>query len=486
MLRRVTATSSCAALQFAQRHAAPAAHPAALYAAARGNASSLAKVASKPGGVGVAGGGAPPAKREGANPHVGDFSYVKHWQMWAMVVSCGAVGILVGRFIDMDDDLFNRAHFDRASIDANTRASLEFRPDLAATFVRLAFMFAAVRAKQVGAVEPLSKEARRAPAEATFHHCVGAEGLDDVINSLSFSAVANSVSSQDLAAMAAIEALTFLKAPTDGLVFRWGRHDDVAPLLEKDRLAAAAAAERRKAPEAPVVLSLQEKRDEKEAAAAAVAAAAARAAAMPDNALFRHLSQLVPAATPEELVALMACHGVGQFHSHVSGVDGGTFARLSQHKYVLGTHYYRTLVEKRGHAFPITELPRTTGNAEVLALPRMARTSVETKNPKTGRVRTRMALVAEEEVAGLVRDPQAFAIVQRFATDKAAWRRAFVSGFQKLLDGGLPSDSKYALHEYADNKLLHIDKELDQRKVDAARLAAEQGEAPPPPAKAAA
>jgi hypothetical protein len=310
-----------------------------------------------------------------------------HWIL-LMCIGCVCGGAGAAQMVDVDKDSLPPM-FRREEIEAQIARTFEFRPDLAPTVVRCAFVLAARRA---GVTSTLLEES-----------CAATAGLDDLAGVLNFSKQLHDISMEDLTALVAIAAVKFLGGPTSDLPLLFGRKDsDKAP------------------PKRP----------------------------LPPGAATRPVAETLKALgdlTDSECVALMACHAVGEYHEDVSGIDG---AQRSMDRYRLGPHYFRTLLsaEKLLKEF---EVGRTEGNRRVLSLPQKPLTAdVESKKTK----KKQRCVYMDGEVKALLKNPEWRKWVELFATDKAAWEKEFQVAFSKMINSNYTDNLRpYPLRTRADS-----------------------------------
>ena len=410
----------------------------------------------------------------------GKIHKIKHYQMLFMVAACGGGGYLAGRWAPFDDDEVCKPTFDKDAIKDQMKSSFEFRPDLAATTIRAAFVLAA----------------RRAGVDARFigDSCSTKDGLRDVANVLQFQTMgSNGVSTEDLTVLAAIEAIRFLRGPADDIEFRWGRHDEV----DTAKLIAEQNAEEQAArAQGEIVYS---GKYVKTAEAPKV-----------ERSVRDVLAKLHPELTDAEMVALMACHGIGEYHFDVSGIEDCP-SRLGLNKsnlHTLDNHYFKLLLQFDKDWKP-WEIPRTSENRS-MALPSMVKAfaTVPVKGKAEGdkaKTKKRMLVITQREMEALLKEKPKMVTkaelgkdgkpngkkkvvpqheewrthVEAFAKDNDLFRKNFASGFQKLIEGNckhrlrryVPRSQFIEAHKLAEKEAIERE-EKQKAAADAAEAAA--------------
>lgn len=367
-----------------------------------------------------------------ANPHRGSTRYLKHWHMVAMCCGCTIAGFAAGQYAWVDEENLP-ARFDKEEVKKEIMKAIDFRPDLAATIIRTAFVFAAARG---GHEHVLIQKRSESDADASRHAhgkrpvtltsntdewsadvplvCASAEGLNDVIHLLEFSASKRNqvIDVQDVAAIAVIAAVEFLGGPADRLTFHWGRSaKDIVPAAK------GAAADK------PVGSS---------------SCPFHSPAVTSPTAGEGVVDIAIPGLTVEERVALLACHGVGQYHGDVSGVSGvkgakGDAVTRGIHRYQLGPWYYQMLLKQEKALKPYA-VPRTDDNKTIAVLPAGVLSAPIEEQLITGEGRKKRLVVLQGDVELLLRDKACRRITETFAADPEAWRVAFASAVQKMMD----------------------------------------------------
>lgn len=308
-----------------------------------------------------------------ANPFK-SWEHLSHKWMILACLSCLAAGYLAGYLVDVDETLL-KPRFKKDDVIKDAVKQFEFRPDLAATCLRVVFLLAARRAGFT--------------ADTTDESCAVVAGLSDVAGVMNFLSTTHNATTEDAASLAAVAALKYLKGPYEEVLqaWRWGRNDtDVAPA--------------RNVPKDP----------------------SKKVFSIPT--ILHGLGDL----TDEECVALMACHSVGEYHDNVSGIDGATHIGK---KYTLSNDYYKFLLETEKKWKPY-EVQRTEDNKDVKILPQTMLCTYTTS--KTRGKKKKLCVMNKAEVDTMLKSETWRPIVQKFAVDEEAWRRSFESGFTKLLD----------------------------------------------------
>ncbi|KEG11517.1 hypothetical protein DQ04_02541060 [Trypanosoma grayi] len=307
-----------------------------------------------------------------ANPYK-SWEHMNHKWLIMMCVGCLAGGIAAGQVVEVDEREL-RPPFLKEAVLADVAKTFDFRPDLAATGIRVAFILAARRAGL--AVDSIDDS------------CAVASGLEDIAGVLRHLSTVYSISTEDAASLVALAAVKYLQGPceTIGTVWRWGRNDtDEAPPRKKG-------------------------------------ASDSSCATLP--AFLERLGGL----TDAECVALMACHSVGEFHEHVSGLDG--LSHIGS-RYNLSNEYYKFLLanEKKFVEF---EVPRTEENKSIQHLPK---DFVCVYAPTAKKGKKQQCVFNRREVDAMLQNKTWRKFVEQYAVDEAAWSQAFQSAFTKMIDG---------------------------------------------------
>ncbi|ORC84171.1 uncharacterized protein TM35_000481320 [Trypanosoma theileri] len=310
-------------------------------------------------------------RRGQANPYK-SWEHLNHKWLLLMCVGCLAGGLAAGRAVEVDENAL-RPPFQKSAVLADAAATFEFRPDLAPTALRVVFLLAARRAGLVALT----------PDES----CAAARGLDDVAGVLRHLATAHRIATEDAASLLAIAALKFLAAPVDAVdaAWRWGRNDtDEAPPRKN-----------------------------------------------PSNGQEYHsvhdILTGIGGLTDAECVALLACHSVGEFHEHVSGIEDVTHIGS---RYKLSNEYYKFLLANEKRFFEL-EVPRTEENKGIERLPKDF-VCVYAKVGKKGK--KKQCVFNKREVDAILHDKTWRALAEKYASDEAAWSEAFQSAFTKMID----------------------------------------------------
>lgn len=307
-----------------------------------------------------------------ANPFK-SWEHMSHTWLILMCVGCLCAGMLAGQLAEVDESQLKPKFSQKAVLEAAAK-QLEFRPDLAATSIRVAFVLAARRAGFA--------------ADTVDESCAIAAGLADLAGVLNYLHTTFHGSLEDMVSLMAIASVRFLNGPHEKLIeeWRWGRND-------------TEEVQDRRVPSDKGMTSFS----------------------VPT--ILRGLGDL----SVEESVALMACHSVGEFHPHVSGIDDATHIGK---RFTLNNAYYRFLLDHEKKFKPL-DVNRTEDNKDVAVLPtRMVYTYV------TSGEKRRQCVINAAEVDVMLNEKTWRAIVERFAKDEAAWELAFQSAFQKMLEGG--------------------------------------------------
>ncbi|KAK7196736.1 Peroxidase [Novymonas esmeraldas] len=324
---------------------------------------------------------------EEANPYK-SWEHLSHSWLILMCVGCLCAGWLAGHFVEVDESKL-KPKYAKEDIVAAACGQFEFRPDLAATSIRVAFVLAARRAGF--------------PADTVDESCAVVRGLSDMAGVMNYLSNAYPASStEDIASLAAIAGVKYLHGPYEAILkdWRWGRNDTDAPPT-------------RNVPKDP------------------------------SQTLFSipTILHALGSLTEAECVALLACHSVGEFHEDVSGVDAATHTGK---RYTLSNRYFQFLLEHEKSFAPLTVL-RTQDNKDVAALPQTLQ-CVYVKEKVRGATQRRQCVVNAAELELLQRKTWRELVV-RFAADEALWREHFQSAFTKMLDSNFKR-----LRQYSDPK----------------------------------
>nr|5VIA_A Chain A, Pseudoperoxidase [Leishmania major] len=278
-------------------------------------------------------------------------------------------------FVEVDESKI-KPKYAREDVVASACKQFEFRPDLAATSIRTAFVLAARRAGF--------------PAETVDESCAVVRGLDDVAGIMNYlSSTYPASSTEDVASLAAIAGIKYLNGPYEAILdqWRWGRNDsDTAPT--------------RNIPKNPNqnVFSIPT------------------------------ILHALGGLTEAECVALLACHSVGEFHENVSGLESATH---TGRRYTLNNRYYQFLLEHERAFAPLT-VARTQYNKEVATLPQTLR-CVYVKENTNGKAKKRQCVVNAAELE-LLKNKTWRELVVRYAADEELWREQFQSAFTKMIE----------------------------------------------------
>ncbi|CAJ1014518.1 putative Peroxidase [Leishmania utingensis] len=311
---------------------------------------------------------------EEANPYK-SWEHINHTWLILMCVACLCAGWLAGRFVEVDESKI-KPKYAKEDVVASACKQFEFRPDLAATSIRVAFVLAARRAGF--------------PANTVDESCAVVQGLNDVAGVMNYLSNTYPTSSmEDVASLAAIAGIKYLSGPYEAILdqWKWGRDDsDATPKrnIPKD----------------------------------------------PSQKLFSIMSILhaVGGLTEAECVALLACHSVGEFHEDVSGLDSATHIGK---RYVLSNRYYQFLLEHEKAFAPLT-VARTQDNKEVTTLPQTFK-HVYVKENVSGKTKKRQCVVNASELE-LLQNKTWRELVVRYAADEELWREQFQSAFTKMIE----------------------------------------------------
>ncbi|KAG5505816.1 hypothetical protein JKF63_05152 [Porcisia hertigi] len=325
---------------------------------------------------------------EEANPYK-SWEHMSHTWLILMCLGCLCAGWLAGHFVEVDESKIKPKYAKEDVIESACK-QFEFRPDLAATSIRVAFVLAARRAGF--------------PADSVDESCAVVRGLNDMAGVMNYlSNTYPAFSTEDVASLAAIAGIKYLNGPCEGILdqWRWGRNDtDEIPKrnIPKDP--------HQKTFSIPTIL------------------------------------HALGGLTEAECVALLACHGVGEFHEDVSGLDGGV--THTGKRYTLNNRYYRFLLEHEKAFTPLT-VARTQDNGDLAALPETLKCVYITERVK-GKMKRRQCVINSAELELLKRKTWR-ELVERYAADDDLWREQFQSAFTKLIDSNFKR-----LRPYSDPK----------------------------------
>lgn len=311
---------------------------------------------------------------QSANPYK-SWEHMNHKWLILMCVGCLAGGSAAGHLTEVDETAL-KPPFKKSDVLSNISKTFEFRPDLAAMGVRVAFLLAARRAGLT--------------TDSFDESCAVARGLEDIAGVFQQLGTMYHISTEDAASLVAVAALKFLKAPSESIenAWRWGRNDtDEAPPQRR-------------------------RNDEKFPVEASGV-----------QSLLKGLCDL----TDAECVALLACHSVGEFHEHVSGLDGATHIGS---RYKLSNEYYKFLLSNEKRFFDL-EVPRTEENKEIRRLPKNF-VCVYASTGKRGK--KQQCVFNRSEVDAVLKNSTWRKLAEYYAEDEAAWAEAFQSGFTKMID----------------------------------------------------
>eukprot|EP00331_Platyophrya_macrostoma_P015802 CAMPEP_0176471458 /NCGR_PEP_ID=MMETSP0127-20121128/41140_1 /TAXON_ID=938130 /ORGANISM="Platyophrya macrostoma, Strain WH" /LENGTH=380 /DNA_ID=CAMNT_0017866101 /DNA_START=254 /DNA_END=1396 /DNA_ORIENTATION=+ len=325
------------------------------------------------------------------------------WKSWELsshkwlIFMCGGclvAGYSAGHMAEVDETKI-KPKFDRDSVIADIAKNFEFRPDLAPTSLRVAFVLAARRA---GLVAPSVDES-----------CAVVDGLEDIAGVYSFIAGKHPISMEDVAALMAVEAVKFLRGPYDRLdaEWHWGRQD-------RER-AVERVAPRDGQPFHTVPF------------------------------VMKTIGGKGTELTDEECVALLGgAHSVGEFHEHVSGIERAK--HVPNRGFTLNNDYFIFLLdmEKRakGRGWNGIEVARTDDNKAVRVLPKTMRCvyapSASAGSSKGGSTtkKEHLCLANARELDAFLKKPEWRVHVETFARDKEAWAAAFQRALSKMLNSG--------------------------------------------------
>jgi hypothetical protein len=310
---------------------------------------------------------------EVANPFK-SWEHINHTWLILMCVGCLCAGWLAGHFVEVDESKI-KPKFSREDVVAAACKEFEFRPDLAATSVRVAFVLAARRAGF--------------PADTVDESCAVVRGLNDIAGVMNYLSNTFHASTEDVASLAAIAGIKYLDGPYKEVLeaWRWGRNDtDAAP--------------------------------------------SRNVAADPTQKTFSIITILhsLGNLTEAECLALLACHSVGEFHEDVSGIEGATHIGK---RYTLSNRYYEFLLQHEKDFTPL-KVERSQDNKELRELPQTL-ICTYAKETVDGKVRRRQCVFNKAEVE-LLRNKTYRDIIVRYAADETAWRAHFATAFTKMID----------------------------------------------------
>lgn len=306
-----------------------------------------------------------------ANPYK-TWEHMSHKWLILMCMGCLAGGFTAGQLAEVDESKIP-PKFDKDKIIDEITKTFEFRPDLAATALRVAFVLAARRA---GMAAPSIDES-----------CSVVEGLVDVAGVYSFIAGSNQASMEDIACLTAIAAIKFLKGPYQAVADQWcwGRDDKEKPPA---RVVPADGAKHH-----PVATVL------------------------------RALGGLSDA----ECVALLGAHAVGEFHEEVTGLEKAT--HTAGKCFTLDNRYYKFLLAHEKEWKPI-KVSRSQDNRPVKDLPETMRCVYAQQE---GKKKKQQCVANTAELSALLKDKAWREWVEKFAVDKALWEEHFAQAMTKMM-----------------------------------------------------
>ncbi|KAH8616648.1 putative Peroxidase [Trypanosoma vivax] len=311
-----------------------------------------------------------------ANPYK-SWEHMNHKWLLLMCLGCLAGGAAAGNFAEVDEDAL-QPPYSISAIFADVTKTFEVRPDLAAVGIRVAFILAARRA---------------GVSSDTFDEsCSVARGLEDIAGVIQQLVTTYRISVEDASSLVAVAAVKFLNGPWNDIAsaWRWGRNDIEEPLYRRSTSSKGSGS-------AGSMLEI--------------------------STILESLGDL----TAAECVALMACHSVGEFHEHVSGLDNVTHIGSRYH---LSNEYFKFLLDNEGKFFDM-EVPRTEENKEIKRLPKdfVCTYVVTGKSSKK-----KQCVLNRREVDALLGNTSWRAFVELFAADEAQWSKAFQSAFTKMIE----------------------------------------------------
>jgi hypothetical protein len=336
-----------------------------------------------------------PGRQKGqeANPFK-SWEHMSHKWLIMMCIGCLGGGYAAGQLAEVDESQI-QPKFDRAGAVADLWKTFEFRPDLAPTALRVAFVLAARRAGFAGT--------------SVDESCAVVNGLEDIAGVYNFIAGRHSMSMEDITSLTAVVAVRFLHGPSAQLEanWKWGRDD-------KDK-----AIPRQPVPdgrEHHSVLSIMKN---------------------------------IGGLTDEESVALLGIHAVGELHPTVSGVLDGA-KNVPGRGFTLDNKYFQFILESEKQWKPL-EVARTQENkGSVKELPKTLRcvyasAPAAPSSPSTASGDKKDAVVKKPKkkdlcVANggmldyLLRRKESRQWVEVFAKDKSKWEDAFERGLEKMLE----------------------------------------------------
>lgn len=378
-LSAAAAGSSSAPLLCVQRYASttPAVSPA--HGAGRGAGSSVFRA---PPNIGPGRAGEPDV----ANPFKA-WGHMSHTWLILMCAGCLCAGLLAGHFVEVDETKL-KPNFSKLDLIESAAKQYEFRPDLAATSIRVAFVLAARRSG--------------VPAEFMDESCAVSDGLVDMAGVLNFLGTTYGATMEDAVSLAAIAGVKYLHGPYETMLeeWQWGRNDTEA------------------APERNVPVDPTHK-----------------IFSIPT--ILRGLGDL----SDEECVALMACHSVGEFHENVSGIEDATHIGS---RYTLSNAYYKFLLANEKRKFFPLDVQRTEDNKDLKVLPTTLvchyadapkKAAGKDAGAAAKKQRKRACVFNKAELDVMLKGKTWRPIVERFASDEAAWEACFQTAFTRMING---------------------------------------------------
>lgn len=337
---------------------------------------------------------------------------------------------------------------DVESLSRDMLETFEFRPDLAPTMIRLAFVLCSMRQRQARLNEKRQKIVAEnqdtiktggagkdgkpngspmSPAEVAnfverelgrlqdqlrtdkdddhlvdngWNICSSFDGLDEAVEVLAFHQLSSSVSMQDLAVIAAITAIRFMKGPWEDLKFRYGRSDDLVEDIilreeavktqklddmskEKKKFFSAKRGENNAVNNNNNVLNQKEDSTKLMNLIPIPPEEKIKNPSKYVQRLSKNIKNAIPSLSDEEIVSLFALHGIGEYHADVCGLE--RHVKPSRCNYIISAQYFRTMAKLNFQ--PMDPIPRSKRNLEVVAFPQMMQAGIQVLNTSGEKVK---------------------------------------------------------------------------------------------------
>lgn len=374
------------------------------------------------------------AEQEETNPYK-SWSHLSHKWLLLTCAGCLCAGLLAGQMVEVDESKL-RPKFRKEEVVAAAMKQFEFRPDLAASSIRLAFVLAARRAG--------------VQASSISESCSVADGLHDLAGVVNYLANTFHASVEDITSLLAIAAVQFLGGPYDKVYesWLWGRNDDEVPARPRRRTAQGSVTGQTRPVSSTNATAHTTQTSSSSRSSSNSTETKKGAGSKPadlqteqENDIFTLpcMSALhaLGDLSVEECVALMACHSVGEFHEAVSGLERASHIGTS---YRLSNAYYKFLLAHEHELVPY-RVERTEENKQVAELPDnlcctyvLAATKGGEGDEKRQTKKKRLCVFSTNEVNALLKNAVLRGVVTQFAQQDEVWREAFQSAFTRMIN----------------------------------------------------